>query len=882
VYRIAPFLLPFGLCACFPEVDLKGAALGQVDGELDADGDGFAASEDCDDENAAISPDADEICDGIDNNCDGTVDPDSSVDATDWYADADGDGFGIDTAGGRSCTLPDNAALATGDCDDDDETIHPDASEVCDDIDNDCDGLVDGEDDSIDSALLTTFYADRDSDAFGDSDDAIDACAQPDGYVVDGTDCDDAEATVNPDAVEVCDDIDNDCDTLVDDEDDSVDSSTYRGFYVDGDGDGYGAGPLARSACATPSGYAATNDDCADDDASVNPGAVEVCDELDTDEDCNELADDRDPDVDTTTATRWYTDADDDGYGSDSDTGALYCDDPSDGSIIYSDVNTDCDDGKARVNPGADELCDPADLDEDCDGLSDDDDPSVAAYSVISWYPDSDDDSYGDRSASSIQACEDPSTTTDAYVTDSTDCDDADREINPGATEICDPSDIDEDCDSLADDDDPSVDTSAGTTYYPDADGDGYGSLDATGDVFCDEPASGYFETADDCDDEDWAVNPGAVEVCNDKDDDCDASTGQAGMAQFVDSSGSATDLQSTLAAGTATGLASWTSSTDGTLWICEGTWYVDLSVDDNHAVDLLGPDGSSVTTLDGAYSSTIVTINQGSEVEMSGFTIQSGYNYAAGGMLLDRTTFTGSDLVFVDNVSTYGGALYSYYAEATFSDTTFTNNGSYYGGAGFLQSNSSSIVSFENSTFEDNDGYERGGAFYLDDTATVLFTDSTFDSNIAYDDGGGIYQEAGYVSIDTCTFEDNYSSYDGGALYITDDSDITDTRFIDNEAGDDGGGIYFTLGQYEDATIVGSTTSSSSASSSVFSGNTAADNGDAIYVRIASDWSNGGTLSVSSVDFGTQEVYHRTSNWSGDDPGDAASFSCTYWLDCF
>ena len=109
--RIAPFLLPIGLCACFPEVDLKEAALGTVDGDPDADGDGFAASEDCDDENAAISPEADEICDGIDNDCDGSIDPDSSIDAIDWYQDADGDGFGIDTAGGRSCTLPAGAAM---------------------------------------------------------------------------------------------------------------------------------------------------------------------------------------------------------------------------------------------------------------------------------------------------------------------------------------------------------------------------------------------------------------------------------------------------------------------------------------------------------------------------------------------------------------------------------------------------------------------------------------------------------------------------------------------------------------------------------------------------------------------------------------------------
>ena len=342
----------------------------------------------------------------------------------------------------------------------------------------------------------------------------------------------------------------------------------------------------------------------------------------------------------------------------------------------------------------------------------------------MGWTIDADGDTYGDQTATPVQACEDPSTATDSYVVDATDCDDTESGINPGATEVCDADDTDEDCDGLADDADPSVDTSTGTTWYPDSDGDGYGSADATGEAFCDDPASGYYETADDCDDDDATVNPGATEVCNDKDDDCDATTGQAGMAQFVDSSGTATDLQSTLGGGSSSSLASWTSSTDGTLWICEGTWNAQLEVDANHTVDIVGPDGSAVTILDGNYLDLMVYLAPGSDVTMTGLTIQSGYEYNSGGMLVDQSTFSGTDLVFTDNFASFGGAVTTNYADVRFEDTTFSGNGSYYGGAVLTAGNGSESIELVDCTFEDNDSYEDGGGLYLYDSPDVWSRD--------------------------------------------------------------------------------------------------------------------------------------------------------------
>jgi len=262
------------------------ALLGLVACDVDSDGDGVAAQFDCDDTNPDINEDAEEICDGLDNNCDGRID-NQTTDAPTFYADFDRDGYGDPEATTSDCRFdpetggPDPDFEPFGyvrdntDCDDALKTVNPEAEERCDGIDNNCDGDVDG-DDAIDKL---TWYADSDDDGFGDAESTTEACDQPTGHVDNDLDCDDTTDASNPSADEICDGSDNDCDGDVD-EDDAIDASAW---YLDMDEDGFGDPDTSVFACAAPEGYLADNTDCNDEAAEANPDGTEVCDGLDND-----------------------------------------------------------------------------------------------------------------------------------------------------------------------------------------------------------------------------------------------------------------------------------------------------------------------------------------------------------------------------------------------------------------------------------------------------------------------------------------------------------------------------------------------------------------------------------------------------------------------
>ncbi len=126
-----------------------------------------------------------------------------------WYADADGDGYGDPLAPREAVEPPSQHVDNAEDCDDGDAAVNPAATEVCDGVDNDCDGEVDG----ASATDLRTCHPDLDGDGFGDPDSVEQACECSSGWVEDDGDCDDSEQLAWTGATEVCDDgIDNDCD----------------------------------------------------------------------------------------------------------------------------------------------------------------------------------------------------------------------------------------------------------------------------------------------------------------------------------------------------------------------------------------------------------------------------------------------------------------------------------------------------------------------------------------------------------------------------------------------------------------------------------------------------------------------------------------------
>ena len=133
---------------------------------VDYDQDGFNADVDCDDWDPVVNPEEDESCDGIDNNCDGQVDEGVN---TEYFLDADNDGFGDENTSLYACQPPSGYIIVGNDCDDDNDQIYPGADEQCDEMDNDCDGVIDED-------LLGGLFLDADGDGYGNPDIPIEDC----------------------------------------------------------------------------------------------------------------------------------------------------------------------------------------------------------------------------------------------------------------------------------------------------------------------------------------------------------------------------------------------------------------------------------------------------------------------------------------------------------------------------------------------------------------------------------------------------------------------------------------------------------------------------------------------------------------------------------
>ena len=512
----------------------------EIDEQCDKDGDGYcdgsiptlgtpdacpSGGGDCNDADAAINPGVNEDCAQplVDMDCDGELNDIGADNCTPWFYDGDNDTWGTSQFQCRCEPDGNYKAVNPGDCYDSNPAYNPDAQEVCDNIDNDCDKVVDD-------------GCDDDGDGFCDADmTLIFSPLCPSG----GNDCDDDDPTVTPVTAEICGDgKDNNCNGTEND----LNAIGCTSFYTDADGDGFGMGG-SKCYCEGVGVFTATNgDDCNDLNGDVNPGMGEICDGIDND--CNGLVDDgcdddndgvcdanyvvigspptciagggdcddNDPTVYKGKATEVCDNLDDDcngkvDNGCDNDKDG-YCDAAHILAIGGSDAcpngGGDCDDVNDDVNPGASEVCGNG-VDDNCNASQNDED----ALGCSTFYFDFDGDSYG------IAATKCLCTAAGSFkAAAGGDCDDTAMTINPGANEKCDNKD--NDCDGDIDE----IGAQGCTTHYYDGDNDGYGvSLSA---CTCGPQTPYGAAQAGDCNDADEAMNPGGTELCNDKDDDCD------------------------------------------------------------------------------------------------------------------------------------------------------------------------------------------------------------------------------------------------------------------------------------------------------------------------------------------------------------------------
>ena len=396
-------------CRFVPNVnqsDIDGDLIGDFCDE-DIDGDGAPNEADCGPYDAKVFPGSSELCNGVDDDCDGETDEENAVGCAWYLSDADGDWFGVD-ADTRCLCVPilTYTAQLGGDCVDDDPEINPRATEICDEgWDNDCDGVADE----------------------GCNDDGDDYCdvamvvvGAPAICPAGGGDCDDYDDEVFPGHAEFCNAVDEDCDGVLDE-------------GCDDDGDGFCDGDYVVTVSDLTSTWPGVcplgPGDCDDDSAAVHPHAEEVCDGVDND--CDAF-------VPGEAAPFMPIDegCDDDGDG--------FCD--AGMTTIGAPPGTcqggggDCDDTSAGVHPGAagiaaaEELCD--DLDNDCDGSTDE-------------ACDTDGDDYCGVGKVVIPKSLDPLLWPDACPNGPEDCNDARAEIHPGAGERC--NAVDDDCDGQTD-----------------------------------------------------------------------------------------------------------------------------------------------------------------------------------------------------------------------------------------------------------------------------------------------------------------------------------------------------------------------------------------------------------------------------------------------
>ena len=482
--------------------------------------------------------------------------------------------------------------------------------------------------------------------------------------------------------------------------------------------------------------------DCDDGNEDVHPGAEEVCDHVD--QDC-------DGEVDEGVTGDGLLDEGGDGFGA---LGSSAC--PGDEGVV--DRGGDCDDEDASVHPEAREVCNG--WDDDCNGKADDQDPGLDIATATTWTVDKDGDGWGAEGGDTVRACEAPV----GYADNGDDCNDNDASVQP-------------------------------TSYWKDGDGDSFGNPEEQLNT-CQQPPSGYSDKPGDCDDLDRFTYPGATELCDDKDNACDGTLDDGGLASFYDLS-TWRDVSSELS-GVDGDPAEWISDKKGALHLCEGTWYATLEF--RHSVDVVGH-GAAV--LDAGLVRSVLYLEGGSltvkvsDVELTGGEADGAAlglsDYPAGGGLFCR----GASTVVLEGVKVranrgyMGAGVYSEECDLTLRDSSLVMNMAIWTGGGLAVTGGQ--VRVEDSVIFRNEAGNNGGGLYLGWNSTepeLTLVDTEVSENGGASLGGGASVYAATLRCEGGAgdfgFFGNIAQEEGGAVHLYEESTLISAGCDWGEGGTD------------------------------------------------------------------------------------------------
>lgn len=491
-----------------------------------------ANSTDCNDASAAVNPGAVEIFNGIDDNCNNTVD--EGFTPINYYLDNDGDGVGGNTFVVGITSPGPNYVLTTGDCNDNSAVMYPGNTETCDNLDNDCDASID------EGLIYVTYYQDTDGDNYGNVSVTLSSCSVPQGYVLDSTDCNDQNSAIHPGVLDIPGNgIDEDCSGF-----DAPIVAAQLGLYEFTQPSGCPV--LANTVTTQPANasfsiYTNVGGSCTAAANVFNNNTWNTTGTINLNN-YNEFSVQADSCFglsltklafthkvsNVNTIPTWHLRSSVDNFANDIASDSITTNVILNDTVILGAAFANLNQVTFRFyitgisTAGATWRND-----------------NVSLWGFINsvqpqtFYADTDGDGFGDAS-NTLLSCTLPA----GYSTNNTDCDDSNAQINPNTIWYLD-SDQDGYGDPMnfttscltppgtvlnGDDcDDTNAQLNLLDMYYVDADGDGFGD-EATGVETCAQPAN-TVTVGGDCDDANDQIYPGATEICDDLDNNCDGNT---------------------------------------------------------------------------------------------------------------------------------------------------------------------------------------------------------------------------------------------------------------------------------------------------------------------------------------------------------------------